>query len=369
MASRNNQEKSLLNSKPSNKIRRICINWEDFGIENENEEGDGNYYCYFYTKSKFKPGDNFVLDKNHDPQVKKNDYEALYINYDKPENHKVRFCLVDKKMTNEEAKSATPETKKEVGWFEFDNGEIMQCNSEEQKWDRSGISFLCDELDSPKQNSFLMRFNNCSKINISGGKFKQIISADLGMDIDNIDEDKIKPLKVYVFAQFASGSNYRLLQKPYLLSDALKNNFETRNCCNNYMKDMLCLRFIITTENFKIGVGGESDEIEFAYKTNRSVFSLRKDEQNNIALSHLITKNKTNKWESVDAEITLKKQVNNSLEWQEYKYISKAKVGVVKSFFTIIKAKQFCLFCLRLVLVYFLVGFILRYRSFYLLLL
>lgn len=112
MEFKNNKAKSLLNDKSSNKVRRICINWEDFGIKNENKEGDENYYCYFYTRSNLKPKDSFVLDKSHKPQIERNSYGALYINYDKPKNHEVRFCLVDKKMTDEEAESATPETKK-----------------------------------------------------------------------------------------------------------------------------------------------------------------------------------------------------------------------------------------------------------------
>ena len=99
------------------------------------------------------------------------------------------------------------------------------------------------------------------------------------------------------------------------------------------MEDILNLRFVITTEDFKLNVGDQSDEEEFRYKTDRSVFYLHKDKQNNMVLSHRITRNKLNKWETVDADIRLEKQINNSKEWQIYKYISQAKVGLIKSFF------------------------------------
>ncbi len=337
----NDKEKSLLNNKLSSGSRRICIKWKDFGLKNKNEDGDGDYYCYFYTHQRYdKPG-MWNLDKNHDPQIKKNDYGALYMNYNCHERRKVRFCLVDKKMDEEEAKSATPENKEEVGWYEFQDGKIIEYNDSQKQWKKSGISFIYDEPDSSKQDSFLMRFNDCSKINITGDKFKQIILEDTKFNIDNINQgenlDKNKNTdaepKVYVFAQSSLGSNYFLLQKPYPLSKALNNNFETKNCCDGDMEDILNLRFVITTGDFKLNVGDQSNEEEFRYKTDRSVFYLHKDEQNNMVLSHRITKKGLNEWKSVDAEITLEKQINNSQEWREYKYISKAKVGLIKVFF------------------------------------
>ena len=68
---KNDEENLLIDNEQSNKPERICIKWKDFNLKNKNEDGDSNYYCYFYTRSKFKPNDNFVLDKNHDPQIKK----------------------------------------------------------------------------------------------------------------------------------------------------------------------------------------------------------------------------------------------------------------------------------------------------------
>ena len=341
MEIKNGEENLLIDNTQSNKPDRICIKWKDFYLKNENNEGDGNYYCYFYTRKLYNKPDAWNLDKNHDPQIKKNNYGALYINYDVPSLSEVQFCLVDKKMTEEEAENATPENTKEVCWYKFKEWEIMEYDRDDQKWYRSGISFIYDEPDSSKQDSFLMRFNDCSKINITGDKFKQIILEDTKFNIDNINQgenlDKNKNTdaepKVYVFAKSSLGSSYFLLQKPYPLSEALNNNFETKNCCDGYMQDILNLRFVITTEDFKLNVGDRSHGEEFKYETDRSVFDLHKDEQNNMVLSHRITKKGLNEWKSVDAEITLEKQINNSKEWQKYKYIAKAKVGLIKSFF------------------------------------
>ena len=351
---KNGEENLLIDNEQSNKPERICIKWEDFYLENKNNEGDGNYYCYFYTRKRYHKSDAWNLDKNHDPQIKQNDYGALYINYDVPSLSRVQFCLVDKKMTEKEAENATPENTKEVYWYKFQKGKIVEYCRDDHKWHETDISFIHDESDSPKQDEFLMRFNDCSKINITGDKFKQIIGNDIGIDINSINQgqnsDKNKNTgtepKVYVFAQSSLGSNYFLLQDPYPLSEALNNNFETTNCCDGDMEDILNLRFVITREDFKLKVGDQSNEEEFSYKTDRSVFYLHKDEQNNMVLSHRIKKKGLNEWKSVDAEITLEKQINNSKEWekqiysskekvrlQEDKYISQVKVGLIKSFF------------------------------------
>ncbi len=338
---KNGEENLLIDNEQSNKPGRICIKWKDFDLKNENNKGDGNYYCYFYTRERYDKPDAWNLDKNHDPQIKKNDYGALYINYDYPKSRKVRFCIVDKRMDEEEAKSATPENKEKVGWYKFQNGKIMEYDSSKKQWSKTLISFTYDKSDSSKQDKFLMRFNDCSKINITGDKFKQIIGNDIGIDINSINQgqnsDKNKNTdtepKVYVFAQPSLCSLYSLLQKPYPLSEALNNNFETKNCCDGDMEDIPDLLFVITTEDFKLKVGDQSDGGEFGYQTGRSVFYLHKDKQNNMVLSHRITRNKLNKWETVDADIRLEKQINNSKEWQTYKYISQAKVGLIKSFF------------------------------------
>ncbi len=336
MEFKNDNEKSLLNNKLSNGSSRICIKWKDFGLKNENEDGDGNYYCYFYTHRRCdKPG-MWNLDKSYDPQIKKNDYGALYINYNCHERRKVRFCLVDKKMDEKEAEKATPENKKEVGWYQFSNGDIVEYSEENKSWEPLDISFMVENLNSRQNDDFLMRFNDCSKINITGDKFKQIISTDLGININNIDEDKKNSLKVYVFARSSLSDDPYLLQDPYSLSTGLKNNFETKNCCDGYMEDMISLRFVITNENLDFKVGDQVDmgAIECKiYETNGSIFFLRRDEKNNVVLLHRIKKKSSNEWQLVDAEITLKKQINNSQEWREYKYISKAEVGLIKSFF------------------------------------
>lgn len=72
----------------------------------------------------------------------------------------------------------------------------MKYSEKDKEWELSDISYIVDSADHLKHDNFIMRFNNCSKINISSDKFKQIILADLGIDIDNIDEDEIKPLRI-----------------------------------------------------------------------------------------------------------------------------------------------------------------------------
>lgn len=149
---------------------------------------------------------------------------------------------------------------KKVDWYGIQEGEITEYNKETNEWASSDISCIVDDADHLKHDDFLMHFNNCSKINIGGDKIKQIISADLGIDIDNVDEDKIKPLKVYVLAQFEPSTSpisgrWCWLNEPCSLSEALRNSFETKNFCSGYMKDILSFCFCITRQNFDVHVG------------------------------------------------------------------------------------------------------------------